>query len=125
VKASYSPIKPLAVGVSGFYSPEFTGKTGDACYLEANGAYTIDDMFALSGAVGYQNIDDVTGVFLGKVSDDYVTWNIGGTMTWHDLAFDFRYVGTNISATSAMIVNAFTSDEKSKDRIVFSIKKAL
>jgi uncharacterized protein (TIGR02001 family) len=125
VKASYSPTKPLALGLSGFYSPEFTGKTGNAYYIEANGAYTINDMFALSGAVGYQNIDDVTGVFPGKVSDDYVTWNVGGTLTWDGLAFDLRYVGTNVDAKDAIAVNAFTSAEKADDRIVFTIKKTL
>jgi uncharacterized protein (TIGR02001 family) len=113
------------LGVAGYYSPEFTGKTGTAYYLEANGAYTINDMFAISGAVGYQSIDDVTGVFPGKVSDDYVAWNVGATMSWRGLAFDLRYVGSNIGATSPIVANAFTSEGKSKDRVVFSVKKSL
>lgn len=101
----------FTLGAAVYYSPEFTGESGDGWYYEVNGAYAISDQFAISGAVGRQTAN-LPGFFAGK--DEYTTYNFGGTLSWSGLAFDLRYVGTDVD-------NAPIYD----DRVVFSIKKAL
>jgi uncharacterized protein (TIGR02001 family) len=125
VKGSFSPVTGLTIGGAGYYSPEYTGKTGKAYYVEVNGAYTFSPEFAASGAVGYQSIDDVTGVFPGKISDDYTTYNAGVTYTNWGVSLDLRYVGTSIGANDPIVKQAFTTASRSDDRVIFSIKRTM
>ncbi len=111
IKPSIALTKEITLGAAVYYSPEFTGESGDATYFEVNGAFAVSPELSLSGAVGMQTVDQ-TGFFAGE--DDYTTYNIGGTYTAGGLGFDLRYVGTDVD-------NAPIYD----DRIVFSIKKAL
>jgi uncharacterized protein (TIGR02001 family) len=93
------------------YSPEFTGESGDGWYYEVNGAYVASDQLTFSGGVGHQTVD-LAGFFAGE--DDYTTWNFGGTLTAGGLAFDLRYVGTDVD-------NAPIYD----DRVILSVKKTM
>src|SRR5262249_29254709 len=68
VKASVTPVEHLTLGAALNYSPGFAGETGDAVYIEGNGAYAFSDALSVSGALGYQTIDDVSGVFPGDFS---------------------------------------------------------
>ncbi len=111
IKPSIALTKEFTVGAAVYYSPEFTGESGDATYFEVNGAYAVSPELTFSGAVGMQSVD-LSGFFAGE--DDYTTWNIGGTYTAAGLGFDLRYVGTDVD-------NAPIYD----DRFVFSIKKAM
>ncbi len=125
VKASTSPTDAWSVGAAAYYSPEFTGETGEAYYVEANTSYALNDVFALSGALGYQSIDDVSGVFPGSFSDAYVNWNAGVTYSAYGFGFDIRYFGTDIDASDDLISQAFTTEARADDRIVFTIRRAL
>lgn len=82
-------VGPATLGLAGYYSPEFTGEIGPAFYYELNGAYTINDRFSVSGAVGrqtYQDLDDA----------DYTTFNIGGAVALTpNLSLDLRYWDTD------------------------------
>lgn len=109
-KASFSPVEGASLGVAAYYSPEFTTESGDAVYIEANGSWTLSDSFAISGAVGQQTVD--TPIFAGE--DQYVTWNVGGTLTAGGFSFDMRYVGTDVE-------NLAIAD----DRAVFTVKRAM
>jgi uncharacterized protein (TIGR02001 family) len=111
IKPSFAISDQVTLGAALYYSPEFTGKSGDAFYYEVNGAYTVSPELSFSGAVGMQTVDQ-TGFFAGE--DQYTTYNVGGTYTAGGLGFDLRYVGTDID-------NAPIYD----DRVIFSIKKAL
>lgn len=111
IKPSIALSKEFTLGGAVYYSPEFTGESGDATYVEVNGAYAVSPELTFSGAVGMQTVE-TDGFFAGE--DDYTTWNIGGTYTAMGLGFDLRYVGTDVD-------NAPIYD----DRFVFSIKKAL
>ena len=79
---------PLTLGASFYWSPDFTGETGNAEYYEANAAWAIDKKWSLSGAVGRQEIEKSTG--------DYTTWNVGVSyaITSH-LSADLRYWDTD------------------------------
>lgn len=101
----------FTLGGAVYYSPEFTGESGDGWYYEINGALALSDVFSISGAVGMQTVD-TSGFFAGE--DDYTTYNVGGTYSAMGLGFDLRYVGTDVD-------NAPIYD----DRVVFSIKKAM
>jgi uncharacterized protein (TIGR02001 family) len=97
------------------YSPEFFAKSGDAIYTQASAAYKISDLFSLSGAVGYQTIDDA--VAFG--TDDYTTWNVGGTLNlpgaFKGTSLDVRYSDTDDKAFGSL------SDE----RVIFTLKRTM
>ena len=125
VKGSVSPAPGLTLGVAASYSPEFFAKTGDAYYIEGNGSVAITDMLSASGAFGYQSIDDVSGAFALGDSDEYLTWNIGATLSLWGLSFDARYVDTDIDAADKIITDLYAPLENVKERGVFTIKKSL
>jgi len=80
-------IGPFTPGLSVYYSPEFSGKTGDAWYYEANAAYALTRKLSVSGAVGRQTIE---------LAKDYTTWNLGATYALMDhLSLDVRYWDTD------------------------------
>jgi len=111
VKPSIALSDQFTLGGAIYYSPEFTGESGDGWYYEINGAFVVNPSFSLSGAVGMQTVD-TSGFFAGE--DDYTTYNFGGTYSALGLGFDLRYVGTDVD-------NVGIYD----DRVVFSVKKAL
>ena len=77
---------PVTLGASLYYSPNFTGETGDAWYYEGNAAYTIDKL-TFSGAFGHQDIEKVPG---------YNTWNLGATYGFTpNISLDVRYHDTD------------------------------
>lgn len=78
---------PATLGLSVYYSPTFTGATGNATYTEANAAYTINPKWSVSGAVGHQDI---------QKSTSFSTWNAGATYALTDhLGIDVRYYDTD------------------------------
>jgi uncharacterized protein (TIGR02001 family) len=111
VKPSIALSDQFTLGGALYYSPEFTGESGDGFYYEINGAFALSPALTLSGAVGMQTVD-ATGFFAGE--DDYTTYNVGGTYSAMGLGFDLRYVGTDVD-------NVGIYD----DRVVFMVKKAM
>ena len=110
-KPSIALSPQFTLGAGFYYSPEFTGESGDGFYYEVNGAYALTPELSLSGAVGMQTVD-TDGFFAGE--DDYTTWNVGGTYSAMGLGFDLRYVGTDVDDANAY-----------DDRVIFSVNKAM
>ena len=110
-KPSIALTEQFTLGAGIYYSPEFTGESGDGLYYEVNGAFVVSPELSLSGAVGKQSVD-TDGFFAGE--DEYTTWNVGGTYSAFGLGFDLRYHGTDVDDVSIY-----------DDRVIFSIKKAL
>ncbi|MCR5879389.1 TorF family putative porin [Phenylobacterium sp. J367] len=79
---------PATIGAALYYSPEFFGETGDATYVEVNGALPLgESKFTVSGALGYQSVD---------VGVDYTTWNLGlGLGLTDNISLDLRYWDTD------------------------------
>ena len=78
---------PVTLGGGFYYSPDFTGETGDGEYFEGNAAWAIDKKWSVSGAIGRQEIEKVAG---------YTTWNLGVSYAITDaLALDVRYYDTD------------------------------
>lgn len=130
VKASITVADKLALGGSVFYSPEYTAEKGNAYYLEATAAYPLTDIFTVSGGVGYQSVDDVSGVFVSstgaaEASDEYATWNLGGSISYEGFTLDLRYVDTDIKDSSLFLADAFTTEGRTDESFIFTIKRAL
>ncbi len=111
IKPSVALSPEFTLGGALYWSPEFTGESGDGLYYEVNGAYVVSPEFSFSGAVGFQTVD-TAGFFAGE--DEYTTWNLGGTYSVGGLGFDLRYVATDVDNVSIY-----------DDRVIFSIKRAM
>ena len=123
---SGSPITNLTLGGTMFFSPEYTGETGEVWTFEGSAAYEFSKigMFTptLSALIGYQFGDLADGYnvkgTLGA-DDDYVYWNVGLGLAIEKFALDFRYWDTDIgSANAGICAHTKLCDE----RFVFSAK---
>ncbi len=81
---------PANFGLHVFYSPEFSGETGDAFYTEASLSGNVNEMLTLSGAVGHQTIDQ---------AQDYTNWNLGATVHIEGFDVDLRYHDNDETST--------------------------
>ncbi len=107
VKAGAShAVGPGTVGVVAFYSPEFTGKTGDAVYVEVNGSVPVPgiEKMSVSAALGRQEID---------LAPSYTTWNVGASYALGDhLVFDVRYWDTDSHELGSIYDSRFVGTVK-------------
>ncbi|MFZ2030099.1 MAG: TorF family putative porin [Vitreimonas sp.] len=117
---SISPATGLTLGAAIYYSPEFPLKGGNALYTELNGSWAINDTFAVSGAVGHQQVD-AAGYFVTPTSttDNYTTWNVGATASAHGFSLDLRYWDSDEDITN------FAGEVVSDQRVVLTFRRAL
>lgn len=100
--ASISPWKGGTVGLTGYYSPEYTGELGEVWTLEGSLAQELPKIHSItptfSALVGFQWGDDP--LYEAAFGDDnYVYWNAGVTFAFTDrFSIDVRYWDTNIDA---------------------------
>jgi len=113
----------FTLGAALNYSPDNYGETGEALYYEGNVKFSPSDALVFSAALGNYTIDDVNGPLPGSTSDDYTTWNIGGTYALHGFEFDLRYHEADISAGDPMAT--FAPPQIADGRVVFSISRSL
>jgi uncharacterized protein (TIGR02001 family) len=125
-KPSIAVAEGFTLGGALYYSPDFTGETGSAYYVEGNASFAATKELSFSGAVGYQQVSDLTtktkpGYFnaTDPSDDNYITWNVGGTYSVSGFGFDLRYTGTDIDE------KAIFGGDYSDDKVVFTIKRAL
>lgn len=119
-KGTITPAEGVSLGAAVYYSPEFTGETGDGWYTEGNAAFAASDVLSFSGALGYQYVEGFDFDSTTLAADThYTTWNLGGTYTYSGLGFDLRYIGTDIDDSDP------AWGELSEDRVVFTVKKTL
>ena len=95
--------KDGTLGVTAFYSPEYTGKTGEVLTIEGNFSQGFAAVRGVtptwSSTLGYSTGDDLAfkAVF-GNGDDNYFYWNSGLTLGFGDhFSLDFRYWDTNVS----------------------------
>lgn len=107
-------IGDVTFGGAFYYSPEYFGETGAAYYYEANAAYVLPIKATVSGAIGYQDLDEEKAGITG-----YTTWNLGVTYPLNDhFGIDVRYSGTEKKGTD------FYGDKLAGDRFTASLKAA-
>lgn len=121
--ASGSPITDLTIGGIIYYSPEYTGETGEVWTFEGTAGYQFRQigMFTptLGGTLGYQMGDRGDLDIDGFGDKDYFYWNVGLALAVDKMTFDFRYWDTDIgTANGGMCADTKLCDE----RFVFSAK---
>ena len=77
------------LGVSGYiyYSPDYTGETGDTIYYTAGVSVPITDSFSADANIGTLTFIDET-----DETANATDWNLGVTYTYEQFSFDLRYV---------------------------------
>lgn len=93
--ASVTPWQGGSIGVAGYYSPDYTGETGDVWTVEGSFSQELpkvrDIGVTFSALVGFQWGDDAAyeGAFF---TDEYTYWNAGVTLGFHErFSLDLRY----------------------------------
>ncbi len=87
-------IDKLSLGGTVYYSPEYTGKTGEAFIYEGTAEYALPMDFALSGTVGTVQFDD-------DAQTDYTYWNVGVSKTFAKIfTADVRYWDSNLETNA-------------------------
>lgn len=97
----------LSITTTGYYSPEYTNKTGRVFTSEYGFEYTLPKHSgitpSISALLGWQNGDSNRYKSLvGNGSDNYLYWNAGVTFAFLEkFSLDLRYWDTNIDNTSS------------------------
>jgi uncharacterized protein (TIGR02001 family) len=105
--ASIVPWKDGTLGITVYYSPEYTNATGDVVTLEGAFSQTLAAIGkvtpSVSALIGYQAGDDIRyRTLIGNGRDDYLYWNAGLTLGFGDrFSLDFRYWDTNVKDNNA------------------------
>lgn len=100
---SFSPWKGGTLGLTGYYSPEYTGKTGDVWTVEGSIAHELPKIGivtpTVSALIGYQAGDSLAyAAVVADGDDNYMYWNAGVTLGFHErFSIDLRYWGTSNS----------------------------
>ena len=103
--ASTEVWKDGTLGVTVFYSPNYTNDTGAVWTVEGAFAQVLpkirDVVPTFSALIGYQAGDDARyTAFVANGASDYTYWNAGVNFGFGDrFSLDFRYWDTNISDT--------------------------
>jgi len=113
--ASVTPITNLSLGVTGYWSPEYTFETGEVWTVEGYAGYTLPQFGiftpTISGLYGYEEGEEDFEAFNGF--DSYSYWNAGLALAVEKFTFDFRYWDTDVDSGLA------------DERFVFSFKVVL
>ena len=70
------------------WSPEYSGKSGDAIYTSLEGGYQYSDNLTFSAGVGLSEFDE------NLVNTDYENYHAGATYNMGNFDIDVRYHGT-------------------------------
>ena len=109
--------KDGTLGVTVFYSPEYTGKTGDVWTFEGTFAQVLpklrDIVPTFSATLGYQTGDAVAYSNILNGDDSYLYWNAGVSFAFHErFSIDLRYWDTNLNEVSGICAPPFACDER-------------
>ncbi len=101
---SITPWAGGTAGVTFFWSPEYTGKTGDVWTVEGSLGHTFSKVGiftpTISGQLGYQWGGNAAYDALVGEGGDYLYYNVGLTLAFHErFSIDLRYWGTDNSGT--------------------------
>jgi uncharacterized protein (TIGR02001 family) len=123
LKAGYSIVSPwikgLTSGTTIYWSPEYTGDTGEVFTVESAASYALPQFGifspSISGAYGTLYGDAGEGFSIDG-DDKYSYWNAGLVLAVEKFTFDFRYWDTDIKDGL---------DGTADERFVFSAKITL
>lgn len=98
---------PAVVSLGLAYTPDNFGGTEDGIYLQSGVIVTVTDMFSVDVNLNYSDVNPSFG-------DDYLDWNVGGTLSLEWFDADLRYIDTDISNCKGVCDN----------RVVFSVTRS-
>lgn len=107
----------VTLGGTMFWSPDYTGETGNTITLEGSAAYELPAMGPITPSISAL-IGTVQFTDTAFTAGDYVYWNAGLTLGVDKFSFDFRYWGTDGEGVC-------TGWDFCDDRFVFTAKVAL
>jgi uncharacterized protein (TIGR02001 family) len=116
------------LGVTAFYSPEYTGETGRVWTVETGFAQVLPKVGrfspTFSALLGYQNGDSAAyAAAFGNGDDSYLYWNAGLTIGFHEKwALDLRYWDTDVSNAGGFCDGTATGLFQCDERFVASLK---
>ncbi len=119
-----TPWKDASAGLTFYWSPEYTGKTGDVFTIEASLSQTLQKIGiftpTISGQIGYQWGDSAAYAALIGQGGEYLYWNAGVSLAFHErFSVDLRYWGTD---NSGGFCDAFGKVLNCGDRFVGTAK---
>lgn len=83
-------IQKVSLGVTYYYSPDYTFETGEAHTVEGTIGYSLPKVWVfeptIDGTIGYNDVETV---------GDYTYWNAGISLAVEKLTLDFRYWDTD------------------------------
>jgi uncharacterized protein (TIGR02001 family) len=100
---SYAPWKGATYGSTVYYSPEYTGETGDVWTFESAFAQELPKLGSVtptfSALLGYQTGSSAAfSAIVADGDDNYYYWNAGVSFAFHErFSIDVRYWGTSNS----------------------------
>jgi hypothetical protein len=104
--ASYTFGDALTLGVYNYWSPEYSGETGDADAVDLSAEYAFSRKLfnffssSVSGGIGWQWFDEL--------SSDYTYWNAGLTLGFLEhWSADVRYWDTDFSDAGCAALTGF------------------
>lgn len=119
VGASGEIWKDATLGVTAYYSPEYTGETGEVFTIEGSFSQGFAAIRGVtpswSSTLGYSTGDDPAfAAVFGNGDDNYFYWNSGVELGFGDnFSLDFRYWDTNVSNTGGFCsARLFGCDER-------------
>lgn len=97
-----SPWKGGTIGLTAYYSPDYTGELGDVWTVEGSIAQEIRKIGiftpTVSALLGYQSGDSLAYAGLVGEGGEYLYWNAGVSLAFHErFSVDLRYWGTDNS----------------------------
>lgn len=111
----------LDAGFTSYWSPDYTGQTGDTVTFEGTLGKSFNRGWSIDGLAGYiSNLDDNAIILAGTpaAADEYWYWNLGVSKTIHEkVSLDVRYHDTDQGGTCGN-VTLFQCDA----RVVGTIK---
>jgi uncharacterized protein (TIGR02001 family) len=99
---------PAAISVGLAYTSDNFGSTGNGLYLQSGITVPLGEVVSINANLNYYDVDTSFG-------EDYVDWNIGGTISTKWLDASLTYLDTDITAGCQNVCES---------RIVFSISRS-
>ena len=110
-KGTYTFNDYVAIGVAGYYDPNWLNTGADGWYLNGNVKFTAP---AFPNGIGLYLSGDIAHYWLGTTDffylftslPDYTTWDVGIGFTYKVFTLDFRYYDTDLSKANCNVLTS-------------------
>jgi len=108
-KATYTFNDNFAIGVAGYYDPDWLNSGATGWYLNGNAKYTGTTLpngigWYVSGDIAHYWLDTTDAFYLFTNLPDYTTWDVGFGLTYKVFTLDLRYYDTDLSKAECNVL---------------------